>query len=57
MIGLLEGKAENTMLLRNGANKVDPTNTAAALNYAVLKLREDPKMMLDRWALFVHFGI
>lgn len=46
-----------TYLLRNGADRVDLTEAAAALNYAVLKLREDPKVTVERWAPFVYFGV
>jgi len=51
--------AEHTYayLLRNGADKVDLSEAAAALNYAVLKLRENPLVTLERWAPFVHFGV
>jgi hypothetical protein len=34
-----------------------PSDAAAALNHAVLALREDPDVTTDRWATFVHFGI
>lgn len=51
--------AEHTYayLLRNGFDQVDLTEAAAALNYAVSKLREDSNITLERWAPFVHFGV
>ena len=51
--------AEHTYryLLRNGLDKVDISEAAAALNHAVSKLREDRSVGIDRWAAFVHFGI
>lgn len=51
--------AEHTYryLLRNGLGNVDVSESAAALNYAVLCLREDPTVTVDRWAPFIHFGI
>jgi len=44
-------------LLRNGIEGLDPSNAATALNRAVLSLREDPQVTIDRWAPFIHFGI
>jgi CHAT domain-containing protein len=44
-------------LFRNGIQGCDPSEAATALNRAILLLREDPKVTLDRWAPFIHFGI
>jgi CHAT domain-containing protein len=44
-------------LLRNGIDSLDLFDSATALNRAVLVLREDPEVTVDRWAPFVHFGI
>ena len=44
-------------LLRNGMKGLDPSDAATALNHAVLALREDPDVTIDRWAPFIHFGI
>jgi hypothetical protein len=44
-------------LFRNGVEALDPSDAAAALNHAVLHLREDPTVTVDRWAPFIHFGI
>jgi CHAT domain-containing protein len=44
-------------LLRNGIDSFDLLDAATALNRAVLALREDPEVTIDRWAPFVHFGI
>jgi tetratricopeptide (TPR) repeat protein len=44
-------------LFRNGPQNCDYSEAATALNHAVLHLREDPQVTLDRWAPFVHFGI
>jgi CHAT domain-containing protein/tetratricopeptide (TPR) repeat protein len=44
-------------LLRNGMQGLDPSDAAMALNRAVLALREDPDVTIDRWAPFIHFGI
>jgi CHAT domain-containing protein len=44
-------------LFRNGLQKLDPSEAAMALNRAVLLLRDDPNVTVDRWAPFVHFGI
>jgi CHAT domain-containing protein len=44
-------------LFRNGLQGFDPSEAAAALNRAVMLLREDPNVTVDRWAPFIHFGI
>ena len=44
-------------LLRNGVDGLHPSDAAAALNHAVLCLRKDPEVTVDRWAPFIHFGI
>jgi CHAT domain-containing protein len=44
-------------LFRNGLQHCDPSEAAKALNQAILRLREDPAMTVDRWALFIHLGI
>jgi CHAT domain-containing protein len=44
-------------LLRGGLQGLDPSKAAAALNHAVLCLREDPDVTVDWWAPFIHFGI
>jgi CHAT domain-containing protein len=44
-------------LFQNGLQNCDPSKAAAALNYAVQRLREDPTVTMDRWAPFIHFGI
>jgi CHAT domain-containing protein len=44
-------------LLRNGIDGYDLSDAATALNRAVLALRNDPEVTIDRWAPFVHFGI
>ena len=44
-------------LFRNGLQGLDPSEAATALNRAILHLREDPKVTVDRWAPFIHFGI
>ncbi|KIM78471.1 hypothetical protein PILCRDRAFT_11178 [Piloderma croceum F 1598] len=44
-------------LFRNGLQGLDPSEAAAALNRAILHLREDPKVTVDQWAPFIHFGI
>ena len=44
-------------LFRNGLQGCDPPQAATALNRAVLHLREDPKVTVDRWAPFIHFGL
>jgi hypothetical protein len=43
-------------LFRNGVEKLDYSEAATALNRAVLHLREDPRVTLDRWAPYIHFG-
>lgn len=45
--------------LRNKLHSLDPSEAAAALNQAVLKLRaENPRdFTVDRWAPFIYFGI
>jgi tetratricopeptide (TPR) repeat protein len=51
--------ASNTYqyLFRNGLQGCDLSEVATALNHAVLLLRENPGVTLDRWAPFIHFGI
>jgi CHAT domain-containing protein len=51
--------AEHTYkhLFRNGLQALDPSEAATALNRAILSLRENPEVTVDRWAPFVHFGI
>jgi CHAT domain-containing protein len=44
-------------LFRNGLEGLNPSDAAAALNHAILRLREDPNVTVDRWAPFIHFGI
>jgi len=44
-------------LFRNGLADADASDAAAALNQAVLALRQHSKIGVDRWAPFVHFGI
>jgi len=44
-------------LCRNGLQKLDPSESATALNRAVLHLRDDPDVTVDMWAPFVHFGL
>jgi hypothetical protein len=44
-------------LFRNGLQGCDPSEAATALNRAILRLREDPSVTVDRWAPFIHFGI
>ena len=44
-------------LFRNGLQGLDPSEAAMALNRAILQLREDPSITVDRWAPFLHFGI
>jgi hypothetical protein len=44
-------------LFRNGLQQLDPSEAATALNRAILRLREDPSITVDKWAPFVHFGI
>jgi CHAT domain len=43
-------------LLRNGPQRCDHSEAAAALNLAVSDLRKNPEVTLDRWIPFVHFG-
>jgi hypothetical protein len=43
-------------LLRSGLQELDPSEAAIALNRAVLHLRKDPNVTVDRWAPFIHFG-
>jgi CHAT domain-containing protein len=42
-------------LFRNGVQSCDYLEAATALNRAVLRLREDPNVTVDRWAAFIHF--
>lgn len=52
--------AEHTyqhLMRRGGIDGLDASEAAAALNRAVLCLREDPSVTLDRWAPFIHFGV
>ncbi|KZP26166.1 hypothetical protein FIBSPDRAFT_1040969 [Athelia psychrophila] len=44
-------------LLREGIGALDSEEAAVALNRAVLKLRENPNIPVDRWAPFIHLGI
>ena len=44
-------------LFRNGLRGCDPSEGAMALNHAVLHLRNDPDVTMDRWVPFIHFGI
>jgi len=44
-------------LFQDGVQDCDPSEAATALNRAVLRLREDPNVTLDKWAPFIHFGI
>jgi CHAT domain-containing protein len=44
-------------LFRNGLQSCNPVDAATALNRAVLRLRQDPDVTVDRWAPFIHFGI
>ncbi|KIM72706.1 hypothetical protein PILCRDRAFT_829611 [Piloderma croceum F 1598] len=45
------------LLFRNGLQGLDLSESAMALNRAVLHLQEAPEATVDRWAPFVHFGI
>jgi hypothetical protein len=36
---------------------LDPSEAAVSLNHAVLRLREDPNITVDRWVLLVYFGV
>jgi CHAT domain-containing protein len=51
--------AEHTYkyLFRNGLHALDPSEAATALNHAILSLRENPDVTVERWAPFIHFGI
>jgi hypothetical protein len=44
-------------LFRTGIKAPDPSDAATALDCAVLALREDSQVTIDRWAPFIHFGI
>lgn len=44
-------------MFRDGLEALDPSDAAAGLNRAVLHLREDDSVTVDRWAPFVHYGI
>jgi tetratricopeptide (TPR) repeat protein len=44
-------------LFRNGLHMLDPSEAATALNRAILSLRENPDVTVERWAPFIHFGI
>jgi tetratricopeptide (TPR) repeat protein len=44
-------------LFRNGLHALDPSEAATALSRAILCLRDDPSITVDRWAPFIHFGI
>lgn len=44
-------------LLRDGVSEIKSSDAAVALNRAVLALRQDRTVTVDRWAPFVHFGI
>jgi hypothetical protein len=44
-------------LFRNGLEGLNPSEAAIALNHAILHLREDPNITVDRWAPFIHYGI
>jgi hypothetical protein len=44
-------------LFRNGLQGLNPSEAATALNRAILHLREDPNVTVDRWAPFIHLGI
>jgi hypothetical protein len=43
-------------LFRNGIEGLNPSDAAIALHHAVLRLRDDPSVTVDRWAPFIHFG-
>lgn len=51
--------AEHTYryLFRNGLQQLDPSEVAMALNHAILHLRDDASITVDRWASFICFGI
>jgi CHAT domain-containing protein len=42
-------------LFRNGLERVNASEAAMALNHAILHLREDPSITVDRWAPFITF--
>ena len=44
-------------LFRNGLQVLDPSEAATALNHAIISLRENPDVTVERWAPFIHFGI
>lgn len=44
-------------LFCKGLQGLDPSEAAIALNRAILHLREDPNVMVDQWAPFIHYGI
>jgi CHAT domain-containing protein len=44
-------------LFRNGLHVLDPSEAAMALNHAILSLRKNPNVTVERWAPFIHFGI
>jgi CHAT domain-containing protein len=44
-------------IFRRGLQGLDPSEAAVALNCAVLRIREDTDVTVDRWAPFIHFGI
>ena len=44
-------------LFRDGVAGADASDAATALNRAVLALRQDKEIGIDRWAPFVHFGV
>ena len=44
-------------LFRNGLAAAKPSEAATALNRAIIALRQDAQITVDRWAPFVHFGV
>lgn len=44
-------------MLRRGLEECDISDAAAALNYAVMRLRRDHNVPPERWAPFIHFGV
>jgi len=44
-------------LFRDGSHSCDLSDAATALNHAILRLRDDPEVTLERWVPFVHFGV
>lgn len=44
-------------MLRDGIDACHSSNAAAALNYAVMRLRVDHHAPLERWAPFIHLGL